>query len=153
MNALAQGKSGQKGSGAAVAKKVRAKGTAYVVINVEQHDPNYIATLVDIIAVEAVKSGLITVTADAIGKGLADQGQVVLDAILFDFDKATRQPQSKAALDAIVQYLKANPSRNFHVVGHTDSHGTFAYNTKLSSDRARRRRCAGKGLRHCVGPA
>ena len=55
---------------------------------------------------------------------------------LFDFDKATLQPQSKAALDAIAQYLKANPVRIFYVVGHTDSRGTFAYNTKLSSDRA-----------------
>lgn len=137
INALSQGKSGQKGSGAVVAKKVRADGTAYVVINVEQHDTNYVAALVDIIEVEAVQSGLITVTADAIGKGLADQGRVVLDGILFDFDKATLQPQSKAALDAIAQYLKANPARNFYVVGHTDSQGTFAYNTKLSSDRAR----------------
>lgn len=136
MNTLAQGKSGQKGSGSVVAKKVRADGTAYVVINVEQHDTAYVGALVDIIEVGAAETGLIVVTADAIGKGIAETGRVVLDGVLFDYDKATLQAASKPALDAIAQYLKANPSKNFYVVGHTDSRGTFAYNDKLSSDRA-----------------
>jgi outer membrane protein OmpA-like peptidoglycan-associated protein len=61
----------------------------------------------------------------------------VLDGIVFDFDKATLKPESKAALDAIADYLNANPNDNFYVVGHTDSKGTYAYNSKLSSDRAR----------------
>lgn len=137
VNTLAQGKSDQKGSGAVVAKKVRAEGTAYVVINVEQHSAKYVGALVDIIEVGAAETGLVTVSADAIGKGIAETGRVVLDGIFFDYDKASLQPQSKAAFDAIAQYLKANPSKNFYVVGHTDSRGTFAYNSKLSDDRAR----------------
>lgn len=43
---------------------------------------------------------------------------------------------SKAALDAIAEYLNTNPDKSFYVVGHTDSKGTFGYNHKLSSDRA-----------------
>jgi OOP family OmpA-OmpF porin len=39
-------------------------------------------------------------------------------------------------LEAIAEFLTANPETKFYVVGHTDSDGTFSYNTKLSSDRA-----------------
>jgi outer membrane protein OmpA-like peptidoglycan-associated protein len=134
---LIAGDSTQKGSGSVVAKKVRAEGTAYVVVNVEQHSAKYVGALVDVIEVGAAQTGLVTVSADAIGKGIAETGRVVLDGIFFDYDKASLQPQSKAAFDAIAQYLKANPARNFYVVGHTDSRGTFAYNSKLSDDRAR----------------
>lgn len=55
---------------------------------------------------------------------------------MFDFDKATLMSSSKAALDAIAEYLNTNPDKSFYVVGHTDSKGTFGYNHKLSSDRA-----------------
>lgn len=137
VNTLSHGQADQKGTGSVVAKKVRAEGTAYVVINVEQHSAKYIGALVDVIEVGAAQTGLITVTADAIGKGITETGRVVLDGVFFDYDKATIQPQSKAAFDNIAQYLKANPTRTFYVVGHTDSRGTFAYNAKLSDDRAK----------------
>lgn len=133
---LIAGQSDQKGSGAVVAKKVRAEGAAYVVVNVEQHTAKYVGALVDVIEVGAAQSGLVAVNADAIGKGIAETGRVVLDGVFFDYDKASLQATSKPAFDAIAQYLKANPTRNFYVVGHTDSRGTFAYNSKLSDDRA-----------------
>ncbi|WP_348654586.1 OmpA family protein, partial [uncultured Psychrobacter sp.] len=62
--------------------------------------------------------------------------RVITERGVFDFDKATLKPESKAALDAIAEFLDANPDKTFYVVGHTDSKGTFAYNRKLSSDRA-----------------
>lgn len=130
------GTSSSGGAGAVVAKKERAAGTAYVVVYVEQHSKNYVGTLIDIIEVEAVESGLVVVDAEAIGSDISEYGRVVLDGIVFDFDKATLKPESSAALDAIAEYLRANPDRRFYVVGHTDSKGTFAYNSKLSSDRA-----------------
>lgn len=124
------------GAGAIVATKERAAGVAYVVVYVEQHSKDYIGTLVDIVEVEAAETGLVVVDAEAIGSDIKEYGRVVLEGIVFDFDKATLQAQSKAALDAIAEYLKANPDKGFYVVGHTDSKGTFAYNRKLSSDRA-----------------
>ena len=134
---LIAGDSTQKGSGSVVAKKVRAEGTTYVVVNVEQHTAKYIGALVDVIEVGAAQTGLVTVTADAIGKGIAESGRVVLDGVFFDYDKASLQATSKPAFDAIAQYLKANPTKTFYVVGHTNSRGTFAYNSKLADDRAR----------------
>lgn len=131
------GTSSSGGAGAIVAKKERAAGTAYVVVYVEQHSKSYVGTLIDIVEVEAAETGLVVVDAEAMGSDIDEYGRVVLDGIVFDFDKATLKPESKAALDAIAQYLNANPEKRFYVVGHTDSKGTFSYNSKLSADRAR----------------
>jgi outer membrane protein OmpA-like peptidoglycan-associated protein len=130
------GTSSSGGAGAIVASKERAAGTAYVVVYVEQHSKSYIGTLVDIVEVEAAETGLVVVDAEALGSDMIEYGRVVLDGIVFDFDKATLKPQSKAALDVIARYLNDNPDKSFYVVGHTDSKGSFAYNSKLSSDRA-----------------
>ena len=130
------GTSTSGGAGAIVAKKERAAGIVYVVVYVEQHAKNYIGTLVDIVEVAAAKTGLVIVDGEAMGSNIAEYGRVVLEGIVFDFDKATIKPESKAALDVIAQYLQANASKNFYVVGHTDSKGAFSYNHKLSTDRA-----------------
>lgn len=130
------GTSSSGGAGAIVATKERAAGTVYVVVYVEQHAKSYIGALIDIVEVEAAETGLIVVDSEAIGSDIDEYGRVVLDGIVFDFDKATLKPESKAALDAIAEYLSAHRDKQFYVVGHTDSKGTFAYNRKLSSDRA-----------------
>ena len=133
---LFSGTSSSGGAGAIVAKKERAAGTAYVVLYVEQHSRNYVGTLIDIVEVEAAETGLVVVDAEAMGSDIDEFGRVVLDGIVFDFDKATLKTESKAALVSIANYLTANPQKRFYIVGHTDSKGTFAYNSKLSSDRA-----------------
>jgi outer membrane protein OmpA-like peptidoglycan-associated protein len=130
------GTSSSGGAGAIVARKERAAGTAYVLIFVEQHAKNYIGTLIDIVEVEAAETGLVVIDAEAIGSDIEEYGRVVLDGIVFDHDKATIKPESKTALEAIVDYLTSHPDKAFYVVGHTDSKGTLAYNNKLSSDRA-----------------
>jgi len=130
------GTSSSGGAGAVVAKKERAAGTVYVVVYVEQHSKDYIGTLIDIIEVEAAETGLVVVDAEALGSDIDEYGRVVLVGIVFDFDKATLKPESQAALDAIAEYLNANPDKSFYVVGHTDSKGSFAYNSNLSTDRA-----------------
>lgn len=131
------GTSSSGGAGAIVARKERAAGTVFVVIYVEQHSQNYVGTLIDIVEVEQAETGLVVVDAEAMGSDIAEYGRVVLDGIVFDFDKATLKSESKAALDAIAEYLNAHPEQNFYVVGHTDSVGAFSYNRKLSADRAR----------------
>ena len=130
------GTSSSGGAGAIVARKERAAGIAYIVVYVEQHSKNYIGTLIDIVEVEAAETGLVVVDAEAMGSDIDEYGRVVLDGIVFDFDKATLKAESQAALEAISDYLKANPDKEFYVVGHTDSKGSFEYNSKLSSDRA-----------------
>jgi OOP family OmpA-OmpF porin len=130
------GTSSSGGAGSIVARKERAAGLVYVIIGVEQHAADYVGTLVDIIEVKPAETGLVVIDAEAIGADIEEYGRVVLDGIVFDFDKATLKPESDPALKAIATFLLANPEKNFYVVGHTDSVGTFAYNTELSSDRA-----------------
>lgn len=137
VNEMARGSATSGGGGAIVARKERAAGTAYVLVTVYQYRADRIGTLVDVVEVAQAETGLIVVDAEAIGAGIAESGRVVLDGILFDFDKATLKPESKAALDQIAAYLKTQPDKRFHVVGHTDSKGAFAYNQGLSADRAR----------------
>lgn len=131
------GTSSSGGAGAIVARKDRAAGTVYVVLNTEQHSSNYVGALIDIIEVEEAETGLVAVDAEAIGADIEEFGRVVLDGLYFDFDQATLQPESGSALQAMADYLAENTDKQFYVVGHTDSVGTFAYNQGLSADRAR----------------
>ncbi|MCP5348831.1 MAG: OmpA family protein [Gammaproteobacteria bacterium] len=137
VNTLFAGTSSSGGAGTIVARKDRAAGMVYIVLNVEQHAADYIGTLIDIIEVAPAESGLVAVDAEAIGNDIEEYGRVMLDGLYFDFDQATLQPQSEQALSAIAEYLRQNSDKQFYVVGHTDSLGTFAYNQGLSADRAR----------------
>ena len=137
VNNMGSGSATSGGSGTIIAKKERPEGTAFVAVTVYQFRDDHVATLVDIVEVAQAETGLIVVDAAAIGRGIEEKGRVVLDGVLFDFDKATLMAESKAALDEIAKYLKANSSQPFYVVGHTDSKGTLEYNQKLSSDRAK----------------
>ncbi|MEZ5501515.1 MAG: OmpA family protein [Halioglobus sp.] len=136
VNTFFAGTASSGGAGTIVARKERAAGTVYVVIGVEQHAADYVGALVDIIEVEAAETGLVAIDAEAIGADLEEYGRVVLDGLVFDFDKATLRAESDPALKAIAEFLAANPDKTFYVVGHTDAMGTFDYNTRLSSDRA-----------------
>ena len=131
------GTSSSGGAGAIVARKERAAGLVYVVLVVEQHSAEYVGALIDVVEVEAAETGLVVVDPEAIGSDIDEYGRVVLNGIVFEFDKATLKAESGEALEAISTYLAANPDKSFYVVGHTDSVGTFAYNQKLSADRAR----------------
>jgi len=134
---LLQGSSTSAGSAFLAASKQRADGgTVYVVIGMAQYAQNIVATLIDVVEVEDVKTDLVVINADAMGEAIDAHGRVTLDGLFFDHDKATLTPQSKPALDEIAKFLKAHEGKNFYVVGHTDAAGTYAYNAQLSTQRA-----------------
>ena len=60
---------------------------------------------------------------------------IILDDVLFDFDKSTIKPQAAEILDRLVAFMSENPSSNVSLSGHTDSIGTEVYNLKLSDRR------------------
>ncbi len=62
---------------------------------------------------------------------------VVIENIFYDFDRATLRPESKTALDELVQVLRDNPNVTIEMASHTDRHGTDAYNEDLSDRRAK----------------
>ena len=56
---------------------------------------------------------------------------------LFDFDKSVLKPEGKKALDDLIEKIRNINLEVVIAVGHTDSIGTDAYNTKLGDRRAR----------------
>jgi len=136
VNTLAAGTSSSGGSGSVVARKRRADGPMYVVVNIEQHSKDEIGVLVDVLEAKEAETGLVVANADAMGKDLEEYGRTVIEGLMFDTDKTTLKPESKPALDETAKLLKSMSGKSFYVVGHTDAEGTYDYNMRLSSGRA-----------------
>ncbi|MBC8016619.1 MAG: OmpA family protein [Sporomusaceae bacterium] len=63
--------------------------------------------------------------------------RVVLQSILFDFDKDTLQQQAYPLLAKVIDVANKNPNWTYLLVGNTDSKGTDAYNMDLSLRRVK----------------
>jgi OOP family OmpA-OmpF porin len=74
---------------------------------------------------------------DQMKSTLASNCHVALLGVLFDFNKSTLQPASDGILMQVSTLMKANPSLNVEIQGHTDNVGADAYNQTLSEARAR----------------
>lgn len=95
-----------------------------------------VATFVEIVESKTMDSGMVTVNADAMRKGLAADGKIALYGIFFDSDKADVKPESKAQLTEMANLLKASPQLKVYIVGHTDNQGSLDHNRTLSQRRA-----------------
>jgi len=133
---LVAGTSSSGGTGVVIGTKERAEDTIYAVVSLEQHSSEEVAVLVDIVETKEAETGLVVADAEAMGEDMKEFGRTVLEGLFFDHDKATLTAESKPALDEIAKFLQGAGETAFYVVGHTDSTGTFAYNMKLSADRA-----------------
>jgi OOP family OmpA-OmpF porin len=60
---------------------------------------------------------------------------IVLDDVLFDFDRSNIKPQAGAILDRLVAFMNENKSSRVNLAGYTDNVGTEAYNQALSERR------------------
>lgn len=78
----------------------------------------------------------IVIEADLIKQKIELFGKVAIYGIHFDVGKSIIRSESEPSLKQIAAYLREHPSVNCWVVGHTDSDGAFATNSKLSLDRA-----------------
>jgi len=67
---------------------------------------------------------------------IVKEDRIVLNPILFDFDKSNIKPQAATELDKLVQVMKNYPSMIIEVESHTDSRGSAEYNLQLSERRA-----------------
>ena len=94
----------------------------------------YIA--VDILETKAMQQNMVVVSASEIGKAITTTGKVAIYGIYFDTGKADVKPESRPSLDQIAAFLKAEPGVKLHVVGHTDSVGSFDSKMALSKRRA-----------------
>ena len=60
---------------------------------------------------------------------------IILDDVLFDFDRSTVKPEAAAILDRLVAFMNENKDKKVSLSGHTDNVGTEAYNQRLSERR------------------
>lgn len=68
--------------------------------------------------------------------GLLQDGRVIVNAILFAFDRAEILPESAQALETVADLMRTRAELKLLVVGHTDGVGSFDYNLRLSVERA-----------------
>jgi OOP family OmpA-OmpF porin len=61
---------------------------------------------------------------------------IILDNVLFDFDKTSVKPDGAKVLDRLIAFLKENRDSKVELEGHTDSVGSDQYNQGLSERRA-----------------
>ena len=128
-----------KGARFLSAKYDSAPATVYVALygttSVRVH-PGQVILQLDLIEVEPVSDKLVVVSASDISRRLETSGRVALYGILFDINKSNIKPESRAALDEIAKYLRANANVKLDVVGHTDNIGSYDSNLDLSRARA-----------------
>lgn len=62
---------------------------------------------------------------------------VILENLLFDFDKATIKNDSTTSVLELEKLMKENPNVIIEITGHTDNVGRESYNKKLSERRAK----------------
>lgn len=93
-------------------------------------------TLLEVIESEAMDTGMVTVNAGAMMKGIDATGHVAIYGVYFDTDSATIKPESSATLEEITKLLQGRPSLDLLVVGHTDNQGDYDHNIDLSRRRA-----------------
>ncbi len=77
------------------------------------------------------------VTKDIVLSKVSVGSKIILKNIFFDYDKASLRSESMPELNRLVTLLNAYPKMRIEIGGHTDSHGSLQYNTKLSNDRAK----------------
>jgi outer membrane protein OmpA-like peptidoglycan-associated protein len=61
---------------------------------------------------------------------------ILMNNVLFDFDKAVLKPEGKAEVDRLVAEMNKYPTDSVTVVGHTCNVGTEAYNMGLGQRRS-----------------
>ena len=66
-----------------------------------------------------------------------DTGIIELKNIFFDVNKSDLKAESKAELQKIITFLKANPTLKVEFSGHTDNSGDKVFNKTLSNNRAK----------------
>jgi OOP family OmpA-OmpF porin len=93
-------------------------------------------TLLEVIESEVMETGMVTIDAEAMAKGIDATGHIAIYGIHFDTNSAEIKTESTPVLTEISKLLSSQPSLKLLVVGHTDNQGDYDYNLGLSGRRA-----------------
>jgi OOP family OmpA-OmpF porin len=125
------------------AKLTRDEGDVYVSLYVTPSgagggpEKGRVLTQLHVIEMEPMQENMVTVDADAMAKGIGEEGKIALYGILFDTNEATIKPDSEPTLKQISALLNADSDLKIIIVGHTDNQGKLDYNMDLSTRRAK----------------
>jgi len=142
---LSWGESGEPRIGAdrniryALLERSQGGALAMVSVRTAEHGAPNVGPRSVVVVVEANSMDtdkMVFVDASAMQTAMAAIGRIALYGILFDTDKAEIKPQSKATLEEIAKFLRANSAMALVVAGHTDAQGAFDYNVALATRRA-----------------
>jgi len=78
----------------------------------------------------------ITIDLKSLEQAINQTGKATLHGINFEHNSAKLTEDSLNTVDILAMYLKQNSAASYFVVGHTDSNGEYAFNMKLSKERA-----------------
>jgi hypothetical protein len=76
-------------------------------------------TLLQIVEAKSMDTGMVTVDAEAIGKGIDTTGHMAIYGVQFDTDSSKIKTESSPVLGEIAKLLEARPDLKLLVVGHT----------------------------------
>ncbi len=93
-------------------------------------------TTVDVVD-DKVKTEQEKMISENIKEMLNSGGAVVLDNILFEYNKHSLTEESKEIIDFLVEYMKEMTDKKVEISGHTDAIGSDEYNQSLSEKRAK----------------
>lgn len=68
---------------------------------------------------------------------IIQEEEIVLNPIMFDFDKADIRKEAAFELDKVVKVMKKHPDMKVNIRSHTDKRGSAKYNKQLSERRAK----------------
>jgi outer membrane protein OmpA-like peptidoglycan-associated protein len=119
-----------------VGKLTRGKDNVYVAAKVLNNAAPRADTILYVIELKPMQTGMVTVNAQALAEDITRTGHVAIYGIYFDTAKAVIKPESKPVIDEIAKLLNSQATLKIHVVGHTDNVGSLAANMALSKQRA-----------------
>jgi OOP family OmpA-OmpF porin len=93
-------------------------------------------TLLEVNESEEMDTGMVTIDAEAMAKGIDATGHIAIYGVYFDTNSAEITAESSPTLTEISKLLTDRPSLKLLVVGHTDNQGDYDYNMGLSGRRA-----------------
>jgi OOP family OmpA-OmpF porin len=93
-------------------------------------------TLLEVIESKGMDTGMVTVDAEAMAKGIDATGHIAIYGVYFDTNSAEIKAESAPTLKEISKLLNDRSSLKLLVVGHTDNQGEYDYNIGLSGRRA-----------------
>ena len=100
--------------------------------------------------IKTQKKGYFAISASISTKGLTEsasfkqdfylskipEGDIIIEGIEYDLDKATLRPKSKEILNNLVELMRLNENISIEINSHTDTRGSDNHNLKLSQARA-----------------